>query len=531
MQLTGLFQPPLLHFRSEKASRKSMEKGILKRRPHTLSLKALGIDTYHEAVLFMRKDCYVCRSEGFEVHTRVRVTLNHQHILVTLHTIEGDLLAEGEASLSKYAWEKLGAHEGDKISLSHPKPLRSLSFVRAKVYGSELNLKETRDILNDIVKGRYSDIHLAMFLTACAGNRLSHQEIIHLTRGMVDVGKTVSWPADRVVDKHCVGGLPGNRTTLIVVPIVTAFGLTMPKTSSRAITSPAGTADTMETLAPVDLNLESMKRVVEQEGGCIVWGGSVDLSPADDALIRVERIMDLDCEGSLIASVLSKKIAAGSTHVVIDIPVGLTAKVRSLERAHQLKQLFETVASNFGLALKIMISDGEQPVGRGIGPALEARDVLAVLQNAPDAPQDLRDRALVLAGKVLEFSPGVGPGAGRAIATRLLDEGRAWQKFQAICEAQGGLREPAIAPYTHMITSQDVGRVVMIDNRQLSRLAKLAGAPHDKAAGVVLYTRLDAMVDKGQPLIAIHAQSRGALDYALSLLKQIPAIVQVEACE
>lgn len=503
----------------------------MKRETNTLRLKSLGIDTYHEAVLFMRKDCYVCRSEGFEVHTRVRVTLNHQHILATLHTIEGELLGEGEASLSKYAWEKLGAHEGDKISLSHPKPLQSLSFVRAKVYGSELNLKETRHILKDIVKGRYSDIHLAMFLTACAGNRLSHHEIINLTRGMVDVGETLSWPKDLIVDKHCVGGLPGNRTTLIVVPIVTAFGMTMPKTSSRAITSPSGTADTMETLAPVDLNLDRMRRVVEQEGGCIIWGGSVALSPADDALIRVERIMDLDSEGALIASVLSKKIAAGSTHVVIDIPVGLTAKVRSLERAAILKRLFETVASAFDLSLKIMISDGAQPVGRGIGPALEAMDVLAVLQNTSNAPQDLRDRALILAGEILEFSPEVKPGTGKAIATRLLDEGRAWDKFQAICEAQGGLREPSVACYTHTITSEDVGRVVMIDNRQLSRLAKLAGAPYDKAAGVTLYTQLDAMVEKGQPLMTIHAESKGALRYALSLLKQIPAIVQVEACE
>lgn len=504
---------------------------MLKHDAHILSLKALGIDTYHEAVLFMRKDCYVCRSEGFEVHTRVRVTLNQKHILATLNTIEGELLGEGEASLSKYAWEKLGAHEGAKISLSHPKPLRSLSFVRAKVYGSELNQKEIGVILKDIVNGRYSDIHLATFLTACAGNRLSHHEIIRLTRSMVDVGKTISWPVDLVVDKHCVGGLPGNRTTLIVVPIVTAFGLTMPKTSSRAITSPAGTADTMETLAPVDLNLKSMKRVVEQEGGCIIWGGSVALSPADDALIRVARIMELDSEGGLIASVLSKKIAAGSTNVVIDIPVGLTAKVRSLERAENLKYLFEKVAASFDIALKIMISDGEQPVGRGIGPALEARDALAVLQRAPHAPQDLRERALILAGKILEFSPEVKSGTGQAIAKRLLDEGRAWQKFQAICEAQGGLREPPRAPYTHVITAQDVGRVVLIDNRQLSRLAKLAGAPHDKAAGVVIYTRLDAMVEKGQPLLEIHAESKGALQYACSLLTQIPAIVRVEACE
>ena len=146
---------------------------------------------------------------------------------------------------------------------------------------------------------------------------------------MVKTGKILTWPSDLIVDKHCVGGLPGNRTTLIVVPIVAAFGLMIPKTSSRAITSPAGTADTMEVFAPVNLDIKTMRKVVEQENGCIVWGGSVSLSPADDLLIRIERPMDLDSEGQLVASILSKKIAAGSNHLVIDIPIGSTAKIRT----------------------------------------------------------------------------------------------------------------------------------------------------------------------------------------------------------
>lgn len=497
----------------------------------TLRLKQLGIDTYKEAVLFMRKDCHVCRSEGFEVHARVRVDLKDRHILATLNTVENGLLETGEASLSKYAWELLQAEEGDQVALSHPKPLQSLSFVRSKVYGNTLKSQEIQHIIEDIAQGRYSDIHIATFLTGCAGGRLTDAEVIDLTHAMITVGERISWSSDMIVDKHCVGGLPGNRTTLIVVPIVVAFGMTMPKTSSRAITSPAGTADTMETLAPVALNLKAMQRVVEQEQGCIVWGGSVALSPADDVLIRVERAMDLDSEGQLIASVLSKKIAAGSTHTVIDIPVGATAKVRSLEIAHNLKKLFELVANALGVHLSVLLSDGVQPVGRGIGPALEAKDVLDVLQNKPDAPQDLRDRALTLAGTILEFSPQIKTGEGKTIATRLLDEGNAWNKFQAICNAQGGLREPPTAPYTHPIRAKQRGRVISIDNRQLSRLAKLAGAPHDKAAGIRLHTPLDTLVEREQPLFTIHAESKGELRYALSLLEQITDVLQVEACE
>lgn len=503
----------------------------MENRNNTLHLKQLGIDTYKEAVIFMRKDCPVCRSEGFEVHARIRVTLNDRHILATLNTIESNLLNHDEASLSKYAWQLLQAKEGDVVHLSHPKPLQSLSFVRSKVYGHTLLSHEIQHIIEDIANGLYSDIHIATFLTACAGNHLNHAEIIALTRAMIDVGERLSWPGERIVDKHSVGGLPGNRTTLIIVPIVTAFGMIMPKTSSRAITSPAGTADTMETLAPVDLTLKAMRRVVEQENGCIVWGGSVALSPADDILIRVERTMDLDSEGQLIASVLSKKIAAGSTHIAIDVPVGPTAKVRSIETAKVLSDLFEVVAKALGIQLSLIISDGNQPVGRGIGPALEARDVLAVLQNKSNAPQDLRDRALTLAGAILEFSPQVKAGEGKQIATQILDDGKAWEKFQAIAQAQGGLREPTHAPYQYAITATQRGQVTAIDNRQLSRLAKLAGAPHDKAAGVFLHTPLESLVEKGQPLFTIHTESKGELHYALSLLEQIPAIIQVEACE
>lgn len=506
-------------------------KPTLTEQKNTVRLKQLGIDTYKEAVLFMRKDCHVCRSEGFEVHARVRVTLNGQHILTTLYTIDDGLLEPGEASLSIYAWQLLEAEEGDVIHLAHPKPLQSLSSVRSKLYGNTLQADEIQHIIEDIAQGHYSDIHIATFLSACAGGRLNNDEIIDLTRSMVSAGKELSWPSEIIVDKHCVGGLPGNRTTLIVVPIVTAFGMTMPKTSSRAITSPAGTADTMETLAPVDLNLNAMQRVVEQEGGCIVWGGAVALSPADDILIRVERAMDVDSEGQLIASVLSKKIAAGSTHIVIDIPVGATAKVRSLNTAQKLRELFVIVTTALGINLNIITSDGSQPVGKGIGPALEANNVLAALQNQRDAPQDLRARALTLAGKIIEFSPQVKTGSGIEIATQLLDNGKAWQKFQAICSAQGGLREPPIASFVHPITSRTQGRVTNIDNRLLSKLAKLAGAPHDQAAGVTLHTPLETLVQKDQPLFTIHAESKGELQYALSLLDENPEIIQVEGCK
>jgi len=318
-----------------------------------------------------------------------------------------------------------------------------------------------------------------------------------------------------VLDKHCVGGLPGNRTTPIVVAIVAALGYRIPKTSSRAITSPAGTADTMEVMAPVALDLAAMRRVVEREGGCIVWGGNVRLSPADDILIRVQRPLDFDSDGQLVASVLSKKIAAGSTHVLIDMPVGPTAKVRSEAAAHSLGARLAHTAGALGLQLGIHRSDGTQPVGRGIGPALEAHDVLKVLRNAADAPADLRERALALSAALLDMAPGSNAGTGLERARDVLDSGAALAKFLAICEAQGGFREPPRAAFTADVPAAASGRIAEIDNRRLAKLAKLAGAPTSPTAGLETSLRVGDTVERGQPLLTLHAESPGELAYAL----------------
>ncbi len=487
---------------------------------NTLRLKHLGIDTYKEAVIYMRKDCHICRSEGFEAQARVLVSLNNRHILATLNIFENTLLAPNEATLSNYAWDLLQAQPGDIIQLSHPQPLLSLSYMRAKVYGNTLNKDEISNIITDITQGYYSDIEVAAFLAACTGKGLNPAEIIDLTQAMVEAGTRLHWNAAVVVDKHCVGGLPGNRTSLIVVPIVTAFGLMMPKTSSRAITSPAGTADTMEVLAPVNLDVASMRKVVAQENGCIIWGGAVSLSPTDDILIRIENALDIDSEGQLVASVLSKKIAAGSTHVIIDIPIGKTAKVRDQAAAEQLKNQLITVGKKLGINICTLFTDGSQPIGNGIGPALEAHDVLAVLQNKTNAPADLKERALLIASEVLEFSQQIKPGTGRQLAEQLLASGKAWQKFQAICEAQGGMRTPPKATFTHIVTAKQAGKITAINNRRLAKIAKLAGAPQAKAAGVELLIKADVVVEKQQPLFTIHAETRGELAYALSYIEQ-----------
>lgn len=497
--------------------------------PPMLRARRIGLHSQHQPVVIMQTDCDACRSEGLGDRSQVLVSSGTHHVQATLFQIEGGgLIAHDEVALSETAWSILGIKEGAMVSVTHPPALESLAGVRRRIYGHRLDAQAFAAIVKDVVAGHYTDVHLAAFLTASAALPLDEQETVDLTAAMVEVGDRLSWDAPIVVDKHCIGGLPGNRTTPLVVAIVAAHGLLIPKTSSRAITSPAGTADVMETLAPVDLGMDALRRVVETEGGCITWGGAVHLSPTDDIFVRVERELDVDTEGQLIASVLSKKIAAGSTHVVLDIPVGPTAKIRSEEASLHLAERMSAVAARFGVTATCVHTDGSQPVGRGIGPALEAYDVLAVLQGAPDAPDDLRRRAAALAGAALEIGGKAPTGEGAALALETLADGRALRKFERICAAQGGPRVPPVAPHIHPLNAARAGRIVHINNRKLARLAKLAGAPEAKAAGLHMNVRLGQDVDRGQPLLHVHAEAPGALAYALEYAARTGDIIEVE---
>jgi thymidine phosphorylase len=506
-----------------------MSAALSQMRPDDAPVRArrLGVDTYQESVVYLHRDSPACRSIGFEAQSRVLVRHGHRSIIATLNVVNADWLDTATAGLSEIAWRRLAVSDGDVVTLEHPPRPESASDLRAKVYGHALDCTQYTRLLRDAISGRLSDLELAAFITACAGSEFGLAENIALTEAMIDVGERITWPRARVLDKHSVGGLPGNRTTPIVVSIVAAAGALIPKTSSRAITSPAGTADTMATLTDVDLDLARMRRVVEREGGCIVWGGAVTLSPADDVLIRVERPLDFDSDAQLTASVLSKKKAAGATHVVIDVPVGPTAKVRSVEAAAALSRRLQRVGAALGLEIAMHVCDGRQPIGCGMGPALEARDVLSVLRNAPDAPVDLRERALDIAAKVLDFEPSLSGESSLARARSLLASGAAWRKFEAICTAQGGLREPPVAPQRFEVVAAARGVVDEIDNRRLASVAKLAGAPRDPAAGLVLHAPLGTRVDIGQPLFTLHAESLGELAYARAYLDKHGDIVHI----
>ncbi|TYT61240.1 AMP phosphorylase [Natrialba swarupiae] len=464
--------------------------------------------------------------------------------LVLLNTVDADELGAHPLDRVRIAWdgatttgivkrtdelveagtvgvtEPLDHVHGDvEVTLAGTPP--SVRCVRKKLDDVELERKELERIVRDIHENRLSDVELSAFVSAVYANGLSLAETKNLTEAMSGVGQRLQWDASIVADKHSIGGVAGNCVTPIMVAIVAEAGVTMPKSSSRAVTSPAGTADVMEVVSDVEFSIEEIERIVDETNGCLVWGGGVDLSPVDDEIIRAENPLSIDPEGLLMASVLSKKRSAGSSHVVIDIPYGEGAKVESLVAARELADDFKRVGDYLEMDIHCAITHGTDPIGRGVGPVLEARDVLAVLEG--DGPESLRLKSLRLAEMLLEHC-GVD-----ASATEILESGRALERFRSIVAAQGGDPDVESADLdpgeeSTTIRADRAGIASRVDNRQLSDLARRAGAPRDSGAGLVVHRTVGDEVEAGDRLYTIHAETRAKLEEAMSFADQLEPI-------
>ena len=455
------------------------------------------------------------------VHTSDRVIVknaNKEKCVIVELDVTGSIVKEGEVGLFVDVKE---FEEGEEVKIE-PAPLpESVRYIRKKIRGIELSKDEIKKIVNDIFYDRLLSIEIASYLTAVQTVGMSLSEIKSLTEAMVEVGKCVEWPSGwKILDKHCIGGIPNNRTTPIVVSIVASLGLKIPKTSSRAITSPAGTADVVEVLAPVEFTIDEIREIVSKVNGCMVWGGALDISPVDDKLIKVERALDLDPEGQVIASVLSKKKAMGSRFVVIDIPYGEYAKVKTLDKAKEMAIKFKEVGRSLGMRLEVVITDGSHPIGNGIGPVLEMIDILKILKREKDRPLDLEEKALEIAGKLLEVS---GEGNYQK-AKSVLESGKAYDRFIKIIEAQGGSvkrdLEALLGKYVYDVKSPVPGRVSKVINTLIAHTAKILGAPESKGSGLLLFKKTGDKISRGETIFRMYSESEYKLDLALKFIKE-----------
>jgi putative thymidine phosphorylase len=461
------------------------------------------------------------------VHAKDRVSvkrINDGEAFSTIVDLASGMFKKNEMVVSSELKDRLSLREGQLVDVDYSSPSKSTEYIKKKLNGKRLSNEEIFQIIKDIGDNSLSEAEVSVFISAMYVHGMKMKETISLVKAILESGKKLNLSGKYIVDKHCIGGIPGNRTTPLVVSICAATGLIFPKSSSRAITSPAGTSDTIETLAPVDFSIKDMERIVKKTGACLVWGGELGIVPADSKILRIEKLIMVDPEAQLLASIMSKKLAAGSNHILIDIPYGDSAKV-SLVRALRLKRKFQYLGKAFKREMCVVLTEGNQPIGNGVGPVLEMIDVLKVLSRDSSAPKDLEEKAIFLSGKILEMTNKSKKGEGEKLAREILNSKKAYNKFKEIIEAQGGkIKELCPAKFKKDIFAKKSGKILSIDNKKINSLCRLAGCPVDKSSGVYLYHHLKDKVEKGEKIITIYSENKSKLLVAVDFYNKVEPI-------
>mgnify|MGYP005833385571 CR=1 FL=1 len=487
-----------------------------------LKARYIDVDTGELTAVLHEEDCMEL---GVREQDRVRIKHERKDTITAIVHTTDTIVNPGEVGILGKTFEKLGAESGEEVEVLCTTKPESVDFIKKKMDGYELSSAEIRKLVSDIAARNLSNIEMAAYVTALHINGMNIRETVDLTLAMVESGDTIDFDRSPIFDFHSVGGVPGNKVTLLVVPIVAAAGFLIPKTSSRAISSAGGTADIVETFAPVEFDALELKRIAEKIGGTLAWGGSMNLAPADDLIIKVEYPLGVDPHAQLLASVMSKKKAAGADYVVIDIPMGEGTKVATMDEARTYARDFIDLGEELGIKVECAVTYGGQPVGRAVGPALEAREAIGILEGEKH-PGSVIEKACGLAGMLLEMG-GITSGFERA--KEILDSGKALKKFREIVAAQGGSpdigsKDIGIGKHKRDIVAKKAGYVSGISNKDIVRIARLAGAPKDKGAGVMLNKKRGHQVERGETLFTIYAENKAKLEMAVDTARRRDAV-------
>ncbi len=483
-----------------------------------LKVKKIDIESRDQRVMLNSSDA---KEIGLRSQDRVSLNHNKKTCTATLE-ISKSLIDKGYIGLVEKVMESLDVEEDSSVKIKPTGRPESVEHIKEKLEGKELSEHGIREIIQDIVNQRLSDIELSAYVSGIYAQGMNNIEIKYLINAMIETGETIEYDRHPVFDHHSIGGVPGNKITLLIVPIVASAGLMIPKTSSRAISSAGGTADIFETLADVDLSMEEIKEIAEDVGGTIAWGGAVNLAPSDDMIIRAEYPLRIDPYPQVLASVLSKKKSAGAEYLVMDIPVGANTKVENIELGRKYARDFVSLGEEIGIETSCALSYGGQPIGNAIGPAIEAKEAMMALERK-EVPSSLIEKSTTLAGMILEQG---GISEGKKEAKKLLESGKALDKMKKIIERQKGDPEVSsddieIGEYSKKIYSDEEGYVDSINNEEIIKIVRAAGGPNSKKAGILLNKKKGDKVEKDEEKYTIYSEYETKLKEAVDLANHL----------
>ncbi len=458
---------------------------------------------------------------------RIRISIDGANVIAIAKSSK-EFIKPGFIGVSPEVIKILPLKDGDIVSVTLSEKPHSVSIIKKKMDNQQLIEQDFISIINDIKSNNLSSVELCAFVSALYINGMNMEEIKFLAVQMAKSGEILNLKNKPVFDKHSLGGVPGNKISLLIVPIVAAAGLTIPKTSSRAITSACGTADIMEVLAPVTFNTAQIEEIVNQAGGIIAWGGGANLAPVDDVFIQIEHNLLLNPRSLAIASIMAKKLAVGANFVVVDLPTGHGTKIPDLEEAKKFAHDFIEVGERLGINVECVITYGDKPIGRAVGPALEAKEALKALETG-EGPSSLIEKVTEIAGVILEEGGVAIRGRGKEAAYEFLKSGKAHKKMLEIIQAQGG--DPnvtsdsiTVGKYSKAMISVSEGYCTQIDNDSITQIARAAGSPKDKGAGLNLFVSKGMKIIKDQPLYEIYSNSEDKLGQAVKLANRLRPI-------
>ncbi len=464
------------------------------------------------------------------IHTGDKVYICWRDVCLFVSVDLSDtVVSQSQMGMFFEVWSKYGIPAEDIVSLTIPEPARSHVSIRKKILGGKLTPEEIREIMEDISKRRLSTIMMTYFAASSYNPGFDEEEVYWMTKSMAETGEILDFsggdPTKKVVDKHSIGGIASKGVTPIIVPIISLFGLTVPNTSSRAITTPCGTSDMLEVVMPVTLPKEKILEVVQKEGACLVWGGGMELAPADDVLIGIERPLNIESFDKFLVSIVAKKVAMKITHLLIDVPYGHGTKVENVEDVVKVEDQFEKLCGKFGIKVTVFKREALGPDGYGVGPVMEVRDLLRILERHPDRPVRLENDALEMAGRLLELAEVAKPGEGEKLARAKLESGDAGRKFWSIAFAQGATKitksdELILGEFTETINATQSGVISRIGNKEVVEIARALGAPFIKEAGIYFHKLAGDTVKAGEPLATLYASSDERLEIGLDFFKR-----------
>lgn len=483
-----------------------------------LSLKHIAVNSFNENIVYLHKDCNAYKLDDIKNLTKVEVHGGSAPLFAFLEIVnDPDFVSPDELGLNTEAFTALNLPEGANVNISLAGFPPSLSSVQRKVAGNILSSSEYSSIIRDITDKRYSNMDISSFLVA-SGSFMTASEVLSLTEALVG-DDVIRWDDENiVVDHHCLGGVPGNKTDIIITAIVAAYGLPIPKTAARSLTSCAGVADTFSVLANVDISEDKLHQLIKEHRGAIADYNTLPIAPASKIIASVERAIGITQQQHIVTEILAIKLATGITHLVLDIPVGSTSRIKSTNEAMRIRKLVEYIGDMLSIEIDAVITDGSEPIGNGIGAVLEARDVMKILRNKEDAPQDLLEKSLFLAGRILEFDPKLRGGQGYHVAKEILTSGRALETLSRIIYAQGKAPQAQLGHLTRDIISAKSGVVESIDNKRINKIGILAGASQYPGAGLDLLKKVGDVVESGEPLYRIHSVTSSDFAFANSFV-------------